>query len=667
MISNGIVRVTGNKWCSLGTSRECRVSRNKLHEWLLDYGDTELASELTGMFDSSIGFERVVSVEDIEVSIPTGDVMDVVGERRFVANGISVSNSIGWGKSFFASCGLAYIIYQMSCLRDPQQVYGLAPGSTIIIALLSMTREVARRVPLTELHSKLDQSPYFKDKFPFKFASTMYEIRLGKRITVVAGSTTSAVIGGNVFAAFIDEASFMGDTKTVDRSGRVIAQDKGAIMHSSIIRRMKSRFQKVGKLPGVLFTVSSKERPVAFVEKRIEEVKRVEDTSVFVREYSTWEVKPVENFSQESFQVAVGNDRARSILDPTPEQIAWYADRGMRVIEIPMDYKPEFESDLEGSLRDVAGVATEAVSPFIHRIEKITEACHPGLPQAVNNEEWTAGTLLEFDWNVACEKFTRRLPGGYSEEGWRPRRHPDAVRFAHIDPALSGDSAGICIAHVSHWTEVTRKDQVGQEYTELSPVIETDLLLSVRPPPGDEIFLGDLRSIIYQFAEHGFTIALCSLDRYQSADTMQQLRQRGIDSELTSVDRTPEPYEMTKTAIYEGRIHLQANAKLLTELQQLQRVPKGGGYKIDHPKMGSKDVADALAGVCYNLFTKLPGRPMAPMMSSAIGSKNADADHSWVTGGSMLVPSSGRTSIGPRGNVNGQNKGGEMPMPFIKG
>ena len=581
-----------------------------------------------------------------------------------------LGGSIGWGKSFFASCGLAYVIYQMSCLKDPQRVYGLAAGSSIVVALISMTREVARRVPLNELYLKLEQSPYFKEQFPFKYASTMYEIRFGKRITVVAGSTASSVIGGNVFAAFIDEASFMGDAKQVDRSGRVVAVDKGAQMHSSIKRRMKSRFQKVGKLPGVLFTVSSKERPVAFVEQRIEEVKENGDPSVFVREYSTWEVKPQDHFSDETFQIAVGNDRVRSVLDPSPEQIDWYKGNGLRIIDVPEDYRPEFESDLEGALRDVAGVATEAVSPFIHRIEKIADAVRPELPAPILEEEWTGGTLLQFDWNLVCDSFTRRLPGGYKEQGWRPKRHPNAPRFAHIDPALSGDSAGMCIAHISNWTEVVRKDQFGQEYVELAPIIETDLLLAVKPPPGDEIFLGDLRAIIYQFQEHGFPILFCSLDRYQSADTMQQFRQRGIESELTSVDRTPEPYEMTKTAIYEDRIRLQRNDKLLSELQQLQRMPKGAGYKIDHPKTGSKDIADALAGCCYNLLTRLPGRPMAPTLSSRSDTEEA-VDHSWVTGGKVMVPSSGKTTIGGRGIVgSGQRQaggGGNLPMPFIKG
>lgn len=667
MVERGIQRPAGNRWWMLATSRECHVSRQLFAQWLSDYGDTDLGGDLRFVFDDSVGFERVRGVNEVLAAIPTGDVTDAGDHRRFVANGISVSNSIGWGKSFFASCGLAYVIYQMSCLKDPQQVYGLAPGSSILVSLLSVTREVARRVPLAELNSKLEQSPYFKEQFPFKFASTMYEIRFPKRITVVGGSTSSSVLGGNVFAGFIDEVSYMGDERGVE-GGRYVPVDKGAKLHTAITRRMKSRFQKVGKLPGVLFVVSSKERPVAFVEQRIKEVRETGDRSCFVREYATWDVKPEESFSDESFKIAVGNDRVRATLDPTPEQEAWYQDNGLQVIEVPDDYRTDFEHDLEGSLRDIAGIATEAISPFIHRVEKLAESI-TDLPSPLDIEEWQSGTPLEFHWNRVCEGFERRLPGGFKEQGWRPRRHPGAARYAHIDPALTGDAAGVCISHIAGWIEVIKRDSIGDEYTELAPVYETDLILAVKPPPGDEIFLGDLRAIVYQFAEHGFQIARGTLDSYQSADTIQQFRQRGIEAEVLSVDRKPDPYEVLKTAIYEGRMRLQKNDTLQRELHQLQRVPHGrsGKWKIDHPKRGSKDIADALCGVTFSLASHLPGQPLDPVRSSREAAPEDAQDHSWVTGGSVMVPPSARRGGARQSMVGPAKDGAPFPMPFVKG
>lgn len=58
------------------------------------------------------------------------------------------------------------------------------------------------------------------------------------------------------------------------------------------------------------------------------------------------------------------------------------------------------------------------------------------------------------------------------------------------------------------------------------------------------------------------------------------------------MDRTATPYEMTKSALYDGKVRIPEHTKLLRELQT---------RKIDHPVRGSKDIADALAGVVYGL------------------------------------------------------------------
>jgi len=589
-----------------------------------------------------------------------------------------LSGSLGWGKSYFATCGICYVIYQMSCLANPQEVYGLAPGTGLAIALLSATREAAKRVPLTEVGSKLQLSPYFAEKCPFKIAQTMYEIRFpSKRMMVIAGSTASAAIGTNVFAGFIDEMAFMGSDRRLDHNGRFISIDKSELITKAITRRMKSRFQKIGRLPGLMFLVSSKERPVAFIEKKIEEALETNDPMTFIREYATWDVKPSVDFSGKTFRIAVGNDRYRSKLDPTEADENWYLDQGLRIIDVPDDYRNDFERDLEGSLRDIAGLATETISPFIHRIEKIQEAVIESLPTPCVEEEWIQGDPLEFIWERVAQQYKRRLPGGYEETAWRPLRHPESMRHVHIDPALTGDSAGVVIAHIAGWTEVVRRDSVGEEYNEVAPIIETDLLLKVTPSPSDEIVLGNLRWIVYQFAEHGFPITFASCDFYQSADTLQQFRGRGINAEVQSIDKTTIPYDLVKTALYEGRIRLQPNSWIVVELQQLMKVPKprAKGYKIDHPRIGkdgkpgTKDVADGLAGVVYSLTQKMPGRPIPMTTTAPSHTAQETDDHSWVTEGRTMIQKQPPRASGatPRKDRSSGGGGQEPPLPFLRG
>jgi hypothetical protein len=152
----------------------------------------------------------------------------------------ALGGSLGWGKTFFATTAMTYVLYQMSCLRDPQSAYGIALGSHIYLAMLSVTEKVARRVPVNELIGKITHSRYFKEQFPSKAAPSLLEVRFPKQIMVVAGSTgSSAIIGMNAFAGFIDETGFMGTAKELDRMGREVITDRGEAIYKSIIRRMK--------------------------------------------------------------------------------------------------------------------------------------------------------------------------------------------------------------------------------------------------------------------------------------------------------------------------------------------------------------------------------------------------------------------------------------------
>lgn len=605
-----------------------------------------------------------------------------------------LGGSLGWGKSFFATCAMAYVVYQMSCLRNPQKAYGIDAGSHIYVAMLSVTEKVARRVAVNELIGKIEHSRYFKEHFPPKAAPSQLEIKFPNNVQVVAGSTgSSAIIGLNVFAGFIDETSFMGDTREVDRLGKFVATDTGEKIYQSIIRRMKSRFQRSGRLPGVLLTVSSKERPTAFIEKRVKQARELNEQHFYVREYATWDVKPPEFFTKGTFRVVAGNDKVQSRIlddDAHEKEILRYKEMGLQIVEVPVDYRQDFERDIDGSLRDIAGVATESVSPFIQRTDTIFESSNESLPVATRDdggtvvEEWVPTNPLPVQWPICARQFERKLAGGFVEIAWMPIRHPNAIRYVHIDAALTGDAAGMAMGHIANWTEIIRRDWRGEEYAELAPIIETDLLLRVVPPPGDEILLADLRSVVYQFIEHGFQVGFVSMDQYQSADTLQQMRKRGIEAELVSMDRTTEPYDVLKAALYEKRIHTQRHLYLATELRNLQRVPKAGGkVKIDHPKMmtgpkgnqvrGSKDIADALAGMVFSITQRSPGRPIPPMLGVSAHHGERREDPSWVTGGAVMVGEEGGGG-GPRGGIvkpgsgsGGSGGSGAPPLPFVKG
>ena len=72
--------------------------------------------------------------------------------------------------------------------------------------------------------------------------------------------------------------------------------------------------------------------------------------------------------------------------------------------------------------------------------------------------------------------------------------------------------------------------------------------------PREEIQLRNIRKRIYRLREIGYNIYLVSFDSWQSADSIQILKDSGIKAELLSIDRNPEAYYNLKAAILEKRI-----------------------------------------------------------------------------------------------------------------
>lgn len=97
---------------------------------------------------------------------------------------------------------------------------------------------------------------------------------------------------------------------------------------------------------------------------------------------------------------------------------------------------------------------------------------------------------------------------------------------------------------------------------------------------------------------------------HNSTDFQQQLRKKRFHVEYLSVDKKKMPYEDLREAIYDERCLYppymtkldKGDTELVNiaqrELSQLEDV----GNKIDHPKDGSKDVTDAMAGVVHYLM-----------------------------------------------------------------
>lgn len=490
-----------------------------------------------------------------------------------------LTGSIGAAKTTCALYTTAYQLYILSCYSSPHALYDLDPASEIVFIFQSLNAKSAKAVDYERFKSMIENAPYFREYFPFN-KDLEAELHFPNRIIVrpVSGSETAA-IGQNVFGGIIDEVNFMAVIEGGKNAGEDGTYDQAIALYNSISKRRKSRFGVQGKVPGMLCIVSSRRYPGQFTdikeaEARADVIKYGRST-IFVYDKRTWEIKPPGSFMSERFEVFIGDEARRPrILGPGEAATLGASYEGL-VVSIPKDFEDDFERDILSSLRDIAGVATLAKHPFIVDREKIKAAMRKDNIAFQRERVDFAETQLSI---IASELYKPLLP-----------------RFFHCDLALTGDSAGFAIGTVIGFKTVSTVAGA----IELLPIIHIDALLEIAPPKGGEIKLHKVRDVIHTLRKLGLNIKWGTFDQYQSRDSMQLLKQAGLAVGYQSVDTTLAPYDFLKNALYDCRLSLPEHAKCALELASLEKFVKKN--KIDHPPGGSKDVADALAGVVYGL------------------------------------------------------------------
>ncbi len=175
-----------------------------------------------------------------------------------------------------------------------------------------------------------------------------------------------------------------------------------------------------------------------------------------------------------------------------------------------------------------------------------------------------------------------------------------AIYAMHADLAVTGDRAGVSMAHCVRQDEYTAiaYDEKGKEIQihEIRPVVKVDFVISYSADagkvPAREIQIRWARDLCFELRRRGFNVRRFTFDGYQSVDSMQILEANGIESERVSTDLSSDPWRTLRDLFAERRIEMPEHEHVHNELLSLSRLPNG---KIDHPPGGSKDEADALA------------------------------------------------------------------------
>jgi hypothetical protein len=477
------------------------------------------------------------------------------GSLRFkqTCNEVIAQLGKGSGKDYCSTISVSYIVYLLLCLKDPATYYGKPPGDSIDILNVAINAQQASNVFFKGFKTRIDRSPWFVGKYEAKAS----EVKFDKSITVHSGhSERESWEGYNVIVVVLDEISGFAIENTTGHD----QAKTGEAIYDMYRASVASRFPDFGKVILLSFPRFKND----YIQTHYESVIAEKETVIRSILMKMDEDLPDHTEGNE-ITVEWEEDHIKSYLYPKTYAIkrpTWDINPTKKI----EDFKVDFYRNSLDALGRFACMPPEAVDAFFKSREKIEKAF--------------------YKMNIAVDQF------GRLEEWFQPEK--DKEYFIHVDLAQKHDHCAVAMAHVNNWVNV----KVTSEYSQPAPIVEVDAVRFWTPTSDKSVDFTEVKDYILSLKTRGFNIRVCTFDRWNSHDMMQQLKQYGINTELLSVAK--KHYDDMAMIVAEERVSGPAIKLLIDELLQL-RIMRD---KVDHPRKGSKDLADAVCGAIFNSISR---------------------------------------------------------------
>jgi hypothetical protein len=465
----------------------------------------------------------------------------------------------GSGKDYMSTISVAYIVYLLLCLKDPAKYYGKPPGDSIDILNIAINAEQAKNVFFKGFKTRIEKSPWFVGKY----TPTAGAMTFDKGITCHSGhSERESWEGYNVIMVILDEISGFATDST---SGHDQAKTASAL-YDMYRASVDSRFPDFGKVVLLSFPRYRND----YIQQRYNAV--IASKEVILREHDFMldnTIEPEDDTAENHFMIQWEEDIIEAYKFPKVFALrrpTWEINP-TRSIE---DFKISFFTNPIDALSRFACMPPDAVDAFFRSKEKIN-ICFSQLNMAVDSE-------------------------GRFQEWFQP--DPEKQYFIHVDLAQKHDHCAVSMSHVDKWVKVNTFNN----YDVVNPYVVVDAVRWWTPTADKTVEFKDVKNYILELRARGFNIKNVTFDRWNSLDIMNELKGMGMNAETLSVGK--KHYEDMSMLVAEERIIGPAIPLLTEELLQLRIIRD----KVDHPRKGSKDLADAVCGSIYNAIAGTPKR-----------------------------------------------------------
>lgn len=464
------------------------------------------------------------------------------------------------GKDFCSTILCCYVVYLLLCLKNPAAYYGKTTGDNIDILNIAINADQAKNVFFKGFVTKIKNSPWFKGKYN----ATANAVEFDKSINVYSGhSEREAFEGLNLILAILDEIAGF---PLVSPSGDDMAKTAHGI-YEMYRASVDSRFAEdaIGKV----ILLSFPRFPGDYIQQAYD---RVIAEKVVVEKSHTFKLEPdlPDGIPENEFTVTWEED-----------QIVRYTHPNLFAMKRPTwEMNPLFNINAPAIVRAFFDNPLDALGRY---------ACMPSLK---------VDTTFFKNQKAIDDSFA--YENGVDENGiWHHTfvADPEKEYYMHVDLAQKRDNCAVSIGHVESWEKI----QVDEDRYEVEPVVKIDATRWWTPTPDKPVNFADVRAYIVNLRRRGFNIKMCSFDQWNSNDMMNFLTQEhGIPTELLSVN--DKIYDDFLTVLYDNRLKGPKAELLITELKEIRYIKN----KIDHPRTGSKDLSDSVAGTIHNCVKYTP-------------------------------------------------------------
>ena len=549
-------------------------------------------------------------------------------ERKFL---VVFTGSIGTGKTYTAYLATCYILYKIMCLKNPWQYFHLSESGKMNITFFNLTKSLSASKGFQTLQIFLMRCPWFLENGGILRGTTEPYVDLPLFSYSLASPYTKGFgnIGEHVICAIMDEVD--SPIESEKQKTRILKA------YEATVRRFESRFVINGKTLAKFFLLASKQDEMSFIEAFVEQNKN--SGKLFVADIPIWEAKPSSHYSGVKFPVKIGDQYENPVILNNEEEVVKSIKDGYKVVHVPVEYKEYFERDIVGALRDIAGVSIRGIRRSkLFPSERFLNECYDATKQdPVSFSTIEVGLNDELDL-IRYLDFTKL------------RKAKGEARFVHCDIAYTNDALGLACSYVNGYALVNTENQDGTFSKQRAPIIETEWVMRIKAKQQDAIPIHKIRKFILDLINMGYCIKSFTIDlRLASEDTIQLLKNAGVNADYLSVDKTIKPYMNFRNLVFEKRWVMHAHPYVHFELKNLEfdRTTQ----KVDHPDVvkdieflndgsmkdvvlkGSKDMADAICGSVMGALmasaSYVDTAEAVKLMKSLTGTSKEEKDPYW--------------------------------------